>query len=227
MPETMPPAPVSCLITAYNAAPFIEEAVLSLVQQSRPPAEIIMVDDGSTDATAELAQKAGGALLRVIRQEHAGVAAGRNRGIAEVSQPFVLFMDADDISPPDRIAWSLAAFDEAPESDAVFGNWRNFWIDALAHEETSGRSHAPSGEQTSRYLCAGLYRVDLVRAVGAFDPTFMLSDVHWTSRAVKAAAVVGDFGRLAYLRRIHHTNISRTMTTDDTFELVRRLRGKS
>lgn len=227
MAEPKPPAPVSCLITAYNAAPYIEEAVQSLVQQTRPPAEIILVDDGSTDDTAARAQEAGGGLLRVIRQENSGVAMGRNRGLKEASQPFVMFADADDISLPNRIAWCLEAFDEVPERDAVFANWRNFWIEALAHEETDGSSRAPSGEQTSRYLCTGMYRADLVRAVGAFDPSLKLCEVQWVSRAIKTATAVGDIGRLTYLRRIHHTNISRTMTLDSTFDLVQRLRGKS
>lgn len=220
-------APVTCLITAYNSAAYVEEAVRSLVDQTRPPAEIILVDDGSTDNTVDLARQVGGTALRVIRQENAGIAAGRNRGLAEVSQPFVIFCDADDISLPERIEWCLAAFDEAPERDVVFGNWRNFWIEALAHEEADSSTHAPSGEQTSRFLCSAMYRSDLVRAVGTFDPSLKMSEVHWVNRAIKAAQSVRDLGHLMYLRRIHYTNYSRTLTVDATFELVQRMRRKA
>lgn len=227
MANNQNPAPVTCLITAYNAAPFIEEAVESLVNQTRPPAEIVLVDDGSTDNTAKLAQMAGGGLLRVIGQKNGGNPAGRNRGLKEISQPFVMFADADDISLPDRIALSLDAFNDVPERDAVFGKWRNFWIDELAHEENDPRTHAPSGVQTSRYLCTAMFRADLVRKVGEFDPSLQYSDVHWLSRTVKAAELIGALDHLTYLRRIHHSNLSRKLTVDGTFELIQRLRGKS
>lgn len=220
-------APVTCLITAYNAELYIEEAIASLVQQTRPPAEIILVDDGSTDATAMLAKQAGGAILRVIHQKNAGSAAGRNRGLKEISQPFVMFADADDISHPDRIERCLDAFAEMPELAAVFGNWQNFWIDALVNEEDAESSKHLKGEQKSRLLCTGLLRSEFSSSLGEFDTTLALSEVHWVVRALKTGSEIHDLGVATYRRRIHHSNISRGKTPDDMFAMVQRLRHAS
>ena len=99
---------VSVIIPAWNAAPFLAEAIASVRRQTWPVNEIIVVDDGSTDGTAEVA-RAAGSDIRVICQENLGPAAARNRGLAAASGDYVTFLDADDLYVEGKIAWEMEA----------------------------------------------------------------------------------------------------------------------
>lgn len=85
---------ISVVIPLYNKAKHIAQTLDSVIKQSFPPAEIIVVDDGSTDAGAEIVK--GFANVRLVQQGNAGVSAARNRGVAESRGDFVAFLDADD-----------------------------------------------------------------------------------------------------------------------------------
>lgn len=100
-------ARVSVVIAAFNAAATIGAALTSVLGQSVPVAEILVVDDGSTDATGAVAS-AFGAPVRVVRQANAGVAAARNRGLAEATGTHLAFLDADDLWLPGFVESALA-----------------------------------------------------------------------------------------------------------------------
>lgn len=87
---------VSVIIPAFNAQRFVCDAVDSVLAQTYPSVECIVVDDGSFDSTAEVVQGYGPA-VRLIQQENQGVAAARNRGAAEASGKLIAFLDADDL----------------------------------------------------------------------------------------------------------------------------------
>jgi teichuronic acid biosynthesis glycosyltransferase TuaG len=109
-------APVSVIIPAYNAAGTITRALTSIAQQSLSPAEVIVVDDGSPDATAAIAESMAGALgatkLIVIRQPNKGAGAARNRAIQEATQPVLAFLDADDEWLPAKLERSITVMTE-------------------------------------------------------------------------------------------------------------------
>ncbi|MEO5800112.1 MAG: glycosyltransferase family A protein [Gemmatimonadales bacterium] len=107
---------IATVIPAYNAAASIEAAIASAREQTIPPAEIIVVDDGSTDATARLAGAAG---VRVIQQANAGPGAARNRGIAATDAEWIALLDADDSWRPERIAHQLERIGE-PRVAVIF-----------------------------------------------------------------------------------------------------------
>ncbi|HOM77565.1 MAG TPA: glycosyltransferase family A protein, partial [Anaerohalosphaeraceae bacterium] len=86
---------ISVVIPAYNCQAYIRRAIDSVLGQSRPADEIIVVDDGSTDGTAE-AVRTYGAKVILIQQENAGVSAARNAGIRAASGDWIAFLDADD-----------------------------------------------------------------------------------------------------------------------------------
>jgi hypothetical protein len=105
----------SVIIPTYNRAATVAEAVASVLAQSVAAAEIIVIDDGSRDATAEaLAPFAG--RIRLVRQENAGVSAARNRGIALATGDWVTFLDSDDLWLPHRLAVLAAAVEREPEA---------------------------------------------------------------------------------------------------------------
>lgn len=109
-------APVSVIIPAYNAAGTITRALASIAAQSLSPAEVIVVDDGSQDATAEIAESMAGALgatkLVVVRQPNKGAGAARNRAIQEATQPVLAFLDADDEWLPAKLDRSMTVMTE-------------------------------------------------------------------------------------------------------------------
>lgn len=102
------PLPVSVIIAAYNAAATLRRAVASVVAQSRPPAEIIVVDDASTDATRQmvdvLSQEVSNISVRLVRLEvNRGAASARNAGWELATQEFIAFLDADDAWHPRKL----------------------------------------------------------------------------------------------------------------------------
>jgi glycosyltransferase involved in cell wall biosynthesis len=91
---------ISCLIPAYNAAPFLAEALESALGQTRPPDEIVVVDDGSTDDTAEIAARYP---VRLIRQANRGISGARNACVAAATGERIAWLDADDLWMPDHL----------------------------------------------------------------------------------------------------------------------------
>jgi glycosyltransferase involved in cell wall biosynthesis len=112
---------VSVVVPAHQAASTLRTALESLLAQRPEPAEVIVVDDGSTDATAEIARGFSG--VRVISQANAGPSAARNAGIAEASGPWVAFCDADDAWLPGKLAAQLQVAQSRPEVSLIAGDW--------------------------------------------------------------------------------------------------------
>ena len=98
---------VSVIVPAFNAANTIGDTLRSISQQTYAALEIIVVDDGSTDATAEIARRHGDPRLRIVAKANGGVASARNAGICSSKGAFVAFIDADDLWHPTKIAKQL------------------------------------------------------------------------------------------------------------------------
>jgi len=94
----------SVVIPLYNKAPHIANTLLSVLAQTLPPAEIIVIDDGSTDGGPAIVEQFADAGVVLIRQENAGVSAARNRGVRRARSDYVAFVDADDTWLPDHLA---------------------------------------------------------------------------------------------------------------------------
>lgn len=128
------PSPFSVVMPAFNAERTLGDSVRSVLAQTRSDLELIIVDDGSTDATWELAEgwAAEDMRVRTIRQRNAGPSAARNTGIAVAAGEYVAFLDSDDLWMPDYAAEMSAALDREPE--AGFAH-----TDAWLFEEANGR----------------------------------------------------------------------------------------
>ena len=100
---------ISVIIPTYNYGRFIADAIHSLLAQTRLPDEIIVIDDGSTDDTAEVVEKFSDD-VKYIRQENAGVSAARNRGVAKSSGDLIAFLDADDMLEPTALEKQVQKF---------------------------------------------------------------------------------------------------------------------
>lgn len=211
---------ISCVVPVFNGADLVGEAVASLMAQTLPPAEIVVVDDGSTDGSAAAAREAGDGRLRVVRRANGGQARARNAGLAAARCGLISFLDHDDLAPPGRLAGLAAAL--RPEEAGVFGTWRNFWAPGLEREAEDPANAHLTGVQAQLSLTAGLIRASAFRAVGPFEPAFgNYCDLRWLLAARAKGLVFGRIGAPALERRIHRRNISRTKSTDELFEALR------
>jgi glycosyltransferase involved in cell wall biosynthesis len=118
---------ISVVITAYNSAAFLNDAVDSVLRQTLQPSEIVVIDDGSIDDTAMIAQSYANVGLRHIRQDNQGEGAARNRGILETSGEWIAFLDADDIWLDDKIQRQVEFAQSHPGTDMVSGH--KIWWD--------------------------------------------------------------------------------------------------
>lgn len=112
----------SVIIPAYNAAGFIARAIDSVLAQTWPAHEIIVVDDGSTDATARMAAQYGDR-VRCLRQGNAGVSAARNAGARAATGDWLAFLDADDWYYPDRLKWHAEWIERDGGLDFLTGDY--------------------------------------------------------------------------------------------------------
>ena len=123
---------ISAVIPAYNVEKYIARAIDSVLAQTCPVYEIVVVDDGSTDKTADVIRSFGDRVI-LIQQKNAGVSAARNAGIEAASGDWIAFLDADDEWLPERIQWQLELFAKNPELMWVSGNY----IRCLCNEKRS------------------------------------------------------------------------------------------
>jgi glycosyltransferase involved in cell wall biosynthesis len=170
---------VSVVIPCYNQAHFLREAVESVRRQSYPRVETILVDDGSTDDTAAVAAELG---VRCIRQENRGLAGARNRGLAESSGDYVVFLDADDRLLPHGLEANADAFKERPEAELVCGWGRTINAAGKMISPCFGPPPIPPEDDPYTALLAlrfaigcpaqVMYRRESVVGAGGFDPSF-------------------------------------------------------
>lgn len=145
---------ISVIIPCYNAALYIAATIESVLAQTLPAAEILVVDDGSQDNS--LAVLAGfGERVRILTRENGGPAAARNLAIANATGDFIAFLDSDDLWEPEKLARQMAEFSAHPETGLVFS-------EAIMFREENGERAALqrigyTGDPTFRQLLFGDY----------------------------------------------------------------------
>lgn len=118
---------VSVVVPVYNRAHLLGETLRALLAQTRPADEIIVIDDGSTDGSTDVARSFGTA-VRVVETSNGGPARARNRGLAEAQGDFIQFMDSDDLPTPRFLASRLEAI-TGTGADIAYGPWIPAWIE--------------------------------------------------------------------------------------------------
>jgi glycosyltransferase involved in cell wall biosynthesis len=193
---------LAVVIPAWNAERYLGEAIESVLGQTVPVDSIVVVDDGSTDATAAVARRYPS--VRLIQQAHAGAGAARNRGVVATDEALLAFLDADDVWVPHKLACQLPRLEE-PGVGAVFGLLKNFLspdvADVLGGMEFERR--ALRGFSASALV---LPRVEWEQ-VGPFATGESLTDwVDWYLRLVESDNEVAVVGEIVVHRRIHGGN---------------------
>jgi glycosyltransferase involved in cell wall biosynthesis len=118
---------ISVIIPSYNQGHFLHEAIESVIAQTYPHVEVVVIDDGSMDNVEEIAQRYPG--VRCVRQENQGLAAARNTGLRRSRGEYLVFLDADDRLMPKALETGLTAFAAHPESAFVTGHCRPMTVD--------------------------------------------------------------------------------------------------
>ncbi len=199
---------VSAIIPVFNTARYLAEAIGSVLAQSLPPGEILVMDDGSTDDSAAVAESFGGR-LRVHRLPHGGISATRNAGLARARGEWLAFLDADDVWMPDKLERQLELARAQPETDLVFGAVEEFISPDLSDEERR-RVAVPDLPSRAPHCGSMLARRSVFERIGGFDTRLQVGDfIDWFARARDLGLRVGTLPQVLLRRRVHRNNTTR------------------
>lgn len=215
------PVPVTVIVAVRNGERFLADALASVAAQSTPPAEVLVVDGGSTDGTAQVAEAAG---ARVVAQIGLGLAGARNQGIAAARNPLISFLDHDDRWEPAKLQRQTELMRSRPQLGYTLTGMR-FEL----HLDTPCPAHldpdtlaAPRVAGTPGALMA---RRSLFDRLGGFDPTLTIGcDADWFTRARDAGVPTAHLADPLLVKRLHSHNLSSDTATNrrEMFDVARR-----
>ncbi len=172
---------VSVVIPLYNAEPFVAEALESVFAQGYEPLETLVVDDGSTDRSAEIVKAWP---VRYLAQEHSGIASARNAGVAAAGGDLIAFLDADDVWLPGSLERRVRHLRARPDVDFVLGG-----MEVFLEPGTAAPAWMPAwlaGTQHGQ-LQTFVGRREAFETVGPFDSAYAVGeDTDWLARAKDA-----------------------------------------
>ena len=200
------PALVSVIVPVYDGARFLAECLESLLAQDYPAVEIVVVDDGSSDGSADLAESFAG--IRVIRRPHEGLGATRNAGIAAATGSLIGFCDADDLYRPEKARVQVEYLDAHPACDVV-----------LCRQDTSLEPGVSPpawllpdqvrGDLDGVSPTSGLFRRHVLERIGGFKTEMeMGSDFNMLVRTRAAGFRIDLIEQPLRTRRIHDDNMT-------------------
>lgn len=227
MSEAMPL--ISVLVPAYNHESYIDECIRSVWEQDDPNVEIVLVDDGSRDGTADLARglcEKSPISMRVFQQENRGINRTLNRALGLARGELIAVIASDDKFAPSRFSAQRALFAQRPRLQVVYANgrfWENGELAERVHDESVLRLLAQDAQSILQYLYTNvsplylqscLIRRDFVQKVGGFDESVLADDWVLNIRMFQALQHAGEFAYadedVFYYRR-HGTNTSKDL----------------
>ncbi len=204
---------ISVVVPAYNEERYIAEALDAILAQTDLPLEVIVVDDGSTDGTAEIAGRYGGR-VRLIGQENRGCPGAFDTGFREAAGDFVALCPADDVWEPRKLEWQRETLARHPEVDVSFGAAERFGLASGAHHRPRGDgvldTPAFAREMYPENLIAdpsAVVRRSLYLDLGGYDP-LVGEDYEFWMRALSAGATFHFDPRRTVRLREHGGNLS-------------------
>jgi glycosyltransferase involved in cell wall biosynthesis len=219
---------VSCVIAVYNGQAYLREAIDSLLAQTYPEFEIVVVNDGSTDGTAGLIDGYG-ERIRALTQDNAGVSAARNRGVAISTGQLLCFLDADDRVDARKLTMQVAAFAADEQLNLCDCHTSYFWSPELSPEachrdfrysQTFWRSPLPG------HISTWLFRRQLWDRVGGFATNLRYAeDVDWLSRARDLPMRRQTLADVLTHRRLHPRNVTARCAAEQGASLAQTLRA--
>ena len=214
---------VTAAIPVRDGEAYLAEAIESVIAQSRPCEQLIVVDNDSTDRSAEIARGYGAAVEVVFEPRH-GIGAARNAALRAARGSHIAFLDADDIWEPEKTALQLAAFKADPELQLVFGHVRQFVSPDLAAAQ-GAELNVPAEPQPGAYLGAMLAARAAIEAIGPWAEEVRVSDgLTFMLRAAELGLRQEMLPEVVTLRRVHGGNHS-IRNRGERAEFARLLKG--
>jgi len=199
---------VSVIIPVYNCKRYLGEAIESALAQTYRPIEVIVLDDGSTDGSADVAKRFA-PLVRYDFQPNSGAGAARNRGVGLAQGSFLAFLDADDLWAEDKLTRQMAAFDDDPELAMVFGYVKQFYSPEL-DERVKKRIGLPVETMPGHHVGTMLIKRDAFLRVGMFETGWQMGEfIDWHARAMELGLKSSMLPEIVMKRRIHMNNMGR------------------
>lgn len=215
---------VSVVIPVRDGAAYVAAALDSIRGQTTPPTEIVVVDDGSRDATPDVLSHYAGA-VRVVRQERLGMGQALNRGLDEAKGSIIGFCDADDLWAPRKQEHQLACLANEPDCSAVGGLVAQF-VSPEAHAATA-HLRVDETPTAAALLGALLLRRAAIDRVGPFDTTTsFVTAVDWIARARATGLAIVMLDEVVLRRRVHGANLTVTNPAEHHQGLLRALRAQ-
>lgn len=211
MSETTAQRPlVSIIIPVYNGEAFLAKTLQSVFAQDYRPIEVIVVDDGSTDRTAEIAQSFSN--VRYIYQPNQGPAYARNQGIAAAQGDLLAFLDADDTWLVEKISAQVNYLEEHPHIGFVVTHMHVELEPGAEWPPNFNRQHYEK-DPPCMLPSALVVRKEVMQQIGVFDVRYRhANDSDWFLRARDAGVPMGIIPRVLLIKRMHSSNLSREAT---------------
>jgi glycosyltransferase involved in cell wall biosynthesis len=196
---------VSVVVAVHDGERFLAEALDSVLAQEYRPLELIVVDDGSMDRSADVARDRGAC---VIRQEQQGLAAARNTGLLAARGELVAFNDADDVWLPGKLRRQVDYLRERPDLDFVYTAWTILLEPGATLPPQWERDG--TGRRDGFLPSSFLARRDVFDRVGLFDTRYEIGeDVDWFTRAAEAGVRYDVVPSVLVRYRVHGANLTR------------------
>lgn len=213
---------VSVIIPVYNGENYLSQAIDSVIDQTYSPIELIIVDDGSTDKSKEIASSY--SQVNYVYQENQGVAIARNTGIFKSQGEYIAFLDQDDIWTANKLKLQVDYLKHHPEISYVLGEQKIFLESGTEKPKWLKEEHL--NNQIPAYLLGTLLvRKSVFNQVGYFCDDYRYSnDSDWFSRTIDLNISHYTLPELVLLKRTHGTNESH-QTLGINLELLKVLRG--
>lgn len=209
----MPPL-VSVVIPCYNSERYVAQTVESVLAQTYPAIEIIVVDDGSTDATPRVLESYR-TRITYLRQANRGPAAARNAGLRVASGAYLLFLDSDDLLTPTSVAVKAAFLEQRPQYGLVYSAWQQINQDGtrvLGEVRPARQGQVLTALLRREFFFfpgAALIRRACLDAVGAFDETaYGTEDADLWIRLARAGYAFGYIDEPLFIYRFHDASIT-------------------
>ena len=201
---------ISAIIAVHNGADRLAAALDSVLAQDFSPFEIIIVDDGSTDATPDVIQSYG-TTVRVFHQNKAGLSAAHNLALHHAAGDAIAFLDHDDLWPPHRLAAMAKLMQSDDDIDIVAGQ-----VKMAVEDENVHKAHDPSRLATTFRpwsVQSLLIRRGVFDRVGAFDTQLTYGmDVDWYMRVREAGIRYAFLPEVTLVYRLHGANMTNDMS---------------
>lgn len=200
---------VSVVISTYNRAHLLSDTIHSIQAQTVQDFEVVVVDDGSSDDTAEVVKALDDPRIRYVHQDNAGVAAARNRGVAESIGHYVAVLDDDDIALPWRLEAQFSALTEGVS--ATFGSFANFDDESgqlTLHRTKHFTAEISADKGGAPGHSTWMVDRDLMAAIG-YDETLTSGiDNNFALRTLRSGLRWRHSGQVHTLRRMHTEQIT-------------------